>query len=731
MNTSNVILKISGFTCTLIAIVAIVAFSAIFPLQASIASAIDGVKSTLHCPAPQTEFSRFLDFFNESFSVENPIRVARKFQQYFIGKGETGAALIFERVHERLSGQTFVSSKGSFLTGKGSAGYDQFNDVYNLVMRTARQIQPRTDELLSRFELEKLFRKLNFTQYVSTIIPRLYHLEKMDIDNLSVSEGAGTSLTADSLQKQDFSVATGYPERVKSVVAGKRHTFSDFDQYLFDRFPKALVKELTESGRVIEFHFFPANLSFNFLRSRGYSEFYKIGTISGLSHKGLYIAARDGGRDPIYVANHIFGVERLWHVMLNLRLCRINGKGVRGSQIRVATTPAYSPEMTRKYYDSALSDIMELPETLIINYQNSILKALVQRKRAREFFSYLKGRYGSNPFAGFIRDLRKEAEDSVPLSCSANGCDEFHARRESLRIVAKVLENHFAELVAAKLTPTSLDAAVLSENDVFRSEVISSSLCRTWDYISATSAFLKNSPLLDELAAFPEKNGVNLWFEKDFRFGRTVWDGVLNRTLFTYLDSEGISHDAVIFRCVWGGDSIDALGRVLASRMKGNGKYRIVHLGTAGSATESFGVGSVHVPDRILDWNFERVDRRLANDILPLVMKRGPLSGVLAGAGLVRVWSPLVESMDFLARMKQDKLTTVEVEVAALHRVFEEESEKGLNVKFSSMMIITDLLGSDITLEQHGTTNVDLEMAGFRKAFEYLVNYLDISDVMP
>jgi hypothetical protein len=220
---------------------------------------------------------------------------------------------------------------------------------------------------------------------------------------------------------------------------------------------------------------------------------------------------------------------------------------------------------------------------------------------------------------------------------------------------------------------------------------------------------------------------VTAFLDSQYRYGKTVSDGILNRSSFKYITGQGIIKTALVFRCVWGGDNIRALGTVLYNKMKKGGVKNFIHLGTAGSFDPEFGAGTVHVPKAIFDTDNKRVDINYKNFLNDFIIRKGVVPGVKTDSRLVRVWSPLVEDEDFINLMVKNNYTTVEVEIAAIHRLFESLKP---NLKIGEMVMITDLLGSDITLEQHGASNISLEQKAFRKGFEYIVHYLDIADIV-
>lgn len=675
------------------------------------------------------------DTLRKSFVPENLARTAWKMHD-FLKNGYPDAAKAFLGAAESFEGDFQAPREtpgdgedglGVFLPVPGNERDDSPsspNAVFNAVMGRARAVSPGFEGTVDGVDLYGAFERMCVTHYRGETIPRMFSVEPFD--PWDAMKPSSPKKSIEPFNPAWFSLAKGFPDRVKAVKTGGPHTFADLTKYVHDRFPEAIARDIAMGNRKIEFHFFPAEVSFEFLKGRGYTKFWKIGTVSGLSHRGLYLAARADGSDPIYVANHIFGYERLLHVMLTLKLAAPSDRVIPPDSVHLWTCRGYDSGRTEALYTESLADIEVLPPTVIINYQNSILRDLLNRKRAREIYSAWISDYGR-----------------PPLTALAS-----RARAEGFGILARVFE-----MAARRIKG-------LSPSELFNSGPASAEIRRVHALLKACSTRL-NHPFLASTAAVPAS--AARWFDPDLRVGRTVSDGVLNRSYFSYAGPDGMRVDAVVFRCVWGGDCIEALGKVLASKMKaptgmaavskgtvkitksdasapmpGFPGWTVLHLGTAGSAVASHGAGSVHVPSAIYDWDLTRVDRKLHNVLLDVSERRadsrcgeGP-GRVLTGASLLRVWSPLVEDMDFLAMMHRRKFTTVEVEVAALHRFFEGFARKNphISLRLGAMMMITDLLGSDITLEQHGAANVALETAAFTTGFDMVAEYLGMTDLL-
>ncbi len=652
----------------------------------------------------------------EAFWEENRLRTAEKLADFHAARGEPGVSHVWKRVAEVLaSAPPRLAIPPEDDRGLSEEVLEE--SLIQPLLRLARAVGATPAQLERTAGTIRLLTKFGSGQTTYFRLFDLYRVEAVS------GQASGT-----------FRPTEGFPQRVEAVAPGRPHTLNNLDRYLFDRVPRPVLADLLSSGRRIEFHVCSKWISFSWLRERGYTEFFRISTISGMSHRDLYLVSRPGGSDAMYVANHILGEERLWHVLLMFRLVCLDGRFLPASQVLVVRHSAFDFRRNLALFRNSLAAEADLPARVIINYQNSLLGELLQRKRAALRFAAWARCIGGNPWTTLAPWLRRAARQETPTRRQVL---EFCASRvEALQPMLGCAADRNGDRevrspTTGRMCPKSQDGAVLEGDPraVFRSRAGS-------DAVTAIHRLLTSGKAQQRIPALAALSAPTLvppeqrpFLAPDCRIGSITVDHVLDRATLRFIDGRGKPASVIIFRCVWGGDNVEALAQALAERLATATDPLILHLGTGGSLDSRFGAGTVHFPQQILDIDGRRVDRPGSNLLRGMALRRDSRSRLFqTDATLIRVWSPLVETVAFWKRMLRRGITTIEVEVAAFHRALRRFLPQA---RTGTMLMMTDLLGSDLTLEQHGTGNIDLERRAFRAGFDLVREAMDIADLPP
>ncbi|RME84922.1 MAG: hypothetical protein D6785_05030, partial [Planctomycetota bacterium] len=181
---------------------------------------------------------------------------------------------------------------------------------------------------------------------------------------------------------------------------------------------------------------------------------------------------------------------------------------------------------------------------------------------------------------------------------------------------------------------------------------------------------------------------------------RNVANDVLNMDEYVIRTKKGMETLKVVAN--YYGDTMGDVGRALVD----SGVRKIGYFGTAGGITtpdNPVHVGDVHIPKTIFDPHGNLANEGVKNSFLSLPsdsLDPELKSRLKRGTTLSNVRSPMVETHEWLEKTKSKGINSVEVELSHLSRSIGEAIKNGKKVDFFTSVIISDVPGSEETLDK-------------------------------
>ncbi|RME74530.1 MAG: hypothetical protein D6785_15770 [Planctomycetota bacterium] len=207
---------------------------------------------------------------------------------------------------------------------------------------------------------------------------------------------------------------------------------------------------------------------------------------------------------------------------------------------------------------------------------------------------------------------------------------------------------------------------------------------------------------------------------------RNITNNVLNMDEYIVRTRDGKT-EALKVVANYYGDTMGDVGRALVD----SGVKKIGYFGTAGGVStpeHPVKVGDIHIPKKIYDPHGnlanEGVENAFLHSLKPESLDPSLRKSVKLGTNLGNVRSPMVETNDWLEKVKSEGLNSVEVETSHLARgVREAAKNNGVKPELYTSVIISDVPGSEETLDK-------LDPSKRKKSFSRMLDqYLDVMGI--
>lgn len=566
-----------------------------------------------------------------------------------------------------------------------------------LLVRDARQMPGFPGDAA----VGSFLRRSMFVNYDGRVIPRIHRI------------GAPEQFARENRSESGFQLEephVGFGAVAATVARGAPHSLHNLNLYIFDRFPKAVLEDCLNENREIEFVSEEVSVARAAFRNRGYTVVREIQTISAKSHMVLDLIYDPVRHDARYLVSGIRGRERRDHLLTMLWLADIAGRRIPSRLVRVHDGALSSESASLVAFQSALAKSGALPRTIIINYQKGLTTELVRRALARRKAAGLVSRLGPAPVAAIRNRLEHTPGLAPPVL---------------LRLVAEIASHEALDRGVSRPGPMIFrDPTFVALLESLERLLV---LCRDAHGVSWIDSILDGRAL----------PGASSLVVSESTLGSKVWGDGLDRSTFTYVDGAGRRRRAVHFRCVWGADNVRSMARAMTASLSTSPSSRtptVLVLGTCGALRSDGRVGDVLLPSRLHEWvdgtTTSCEPNVLRQQLLTMSSHLGPRTaqGFRQGGTSVRVPSPLVETREFLALARMKGFDGVDVESTALIR---ELGASGVPMRVGVGMVATDLPGTALTLEGHGSADQATEAKGVQRLMNLVIESLDIVDVTP
>ena len=187
------------------------------------------------------------------------------------------------------------------------------------------------------------------------------------------------------------------------------------------------------------------------------------------------------------------------------------------------------------------------------------------------------------------------------------------------------------------------------------------------------------------------------FLKQEFKLEKSQWiqDPYLNAIVYHYKDKEGNKRTIVTLNMSphMFGDKIKSFTSAAIER----GAQRIIFNGTAGGLKSDLKVGDLVVPRQIANVNIGKPGQsaNIVNNALNFTSElKGENVKIVEQHGTVH--TPVVETMPFVSSLKENKVDTVECELANLVEAIQDSGQAD-SIYFSAHLQVTDIPGTEHT----------------------------------
>ncbi len=493
-------------------------------------------------------------------------------------------------------------------------------------------------------------------------------------------------------------VVKGFDPSVARFDPDAPHSMHNRDRYIETRVWDGVVEDALDNRRVVEFHQTSKDESFASLARRGFTEVSRIHVPKSDQFNQLFLARSPDTGEIRYLLTEISGSDRIFHMQMlwrlaigsdrpdRCRLAEVSGRGLSSEQVETHLHPVRGEVEIYRKYSRALLASNRVPDTVVVGFVNGMRKELIGRHRAAEKFGRLL-RMGPDPVQTLKRKIERRA-DRLPGPAA-----------RAYRNAASALDGVFLPEILSGADRRSVFKRQAQVDAVLELEAKLAAVAAAHVRVTELTSLFQDGEL---------KTGSS------DRLQRPQQGEFLDQAMFSYKNASGQVKHLLVTRMPYG-DLAHTLGKAIVDR----DIRQVTVVGTCGGLGEGLAVGDQMLPTRY--------DGRLhPNDLIRAAVKRDGAARFeehpFAKTATVR--SPLVETEAVVKALTAAGYDSVEME--AKHFA---EALAGQSVRLSVLHIVSDLPGTDQTLESHvddrGVT------ASFHAFADRLVEHLGIEELVP
>ena len=483
-------------------------------------------------------------------------------------------------------------------------------------------------------------------------------------------------------------VHRGFDKAVDGLRLDEPHSIDDLQSYVDQRFGRFALNDLVVEGRTIELHHGSREETFASLKERGFGACVRVRTPEAVLHNELYCVRHRETGEVRYVLTEIWGGTRLGHMQKLLKAAVVDGPNgpqrLKSQQVELHTEPLRRPEEIYRRTSRALLASGTVPASVVVGFKASVLKELGRRAAQAKGLEHLQRSLGLDP----VRTLNTRAAE-------AGGTVGAH--------------------LANALTKLGDAAAVLSlpPSEVFRFSTRLEHLATVERALVAmVKAHPETAPLVDDVVS---AHGFKVVVSG--RVADRIPEGAfIDQTVVSYIDVDGATRNLLLTRNPYG-EIAHELGRVLVD----HGVDNVFVFGTAGGLKAGDEIGDLHAPSEVIKGNgilpFENRAIEIATAIPELLRAK-----TTVGSRVANVASPVDETLDAVDALRDTGADIVEMELSHLAAAL-----RGSDVSLSALYLVSDLPGTDKTIEKQGHLELDRSL---QQAVDVLVEGLGMRGVV-